>query len=140
MFEVEVNDLNSLQMSKNDMCYFDKQLSTEDSADLLYGLHLSSTYAYSVYLDFYRISINFLVNSDFNDIAYHFNPRFDTRILVRNNMVNNVWQQEERSTRRPFVWSRFDSFKVHQIYRKKNHIRLPLNACIQNLVVSNFVL
>jgi len=87
-----------------------------------YGSHLSSTYVYSVYLDFNRISINFLVNSNLSNIAYHFNPRFDAQVLVRNNLVNNVWQREERSMRGPIIWSRRELLKVYNIYvrQKKN--------------------
>jgi len=110
-----------LQLIKVKQCVdniynFDIQLSTEDAADELYSLHLSSNYAYSIYLNFDRISINFLVNSNLNNIAYHFNPRFDAQVLVRNNLVNNVWQREERFMRRPFTWSSKNSFKVCKIY------------------------
>ncbi len=33
--------------------------------------------------------------SDNDDIAFHFNPRFDTRIIVKNHRQNGQWGQEE---------------------------------------------
>lgn len=43
-----------------------------------------------------RFEINLLEGfSDTDDIAFHFNPRFDSRQIVKNHRQNGQWGQEE---------------------------------------------
>ena len=43
-----------------------------------------------------RFELNLLQGySDSDDIAFHFNPRFDTRQIVKNHRQNGQWGQEE---------------------------------------------
>jgi len=43
-----------------------------------------------------RFELNLLQGySDGDDIAFHFNPRFDSRTIVKNHRQNGQWGQEE---------------------------------------------
>jgi hypothetical protein len=43
-----------------------------------------------------RFELNLLQGySDGDDIAFHFNPRFNTRTIVKNHRQNGQWGQEE---------------------------------------------
>lgn len=51
-----------------------------------------------------RFEFNFLQGySDTDDIAFHFNPRFDTRTIVKNHRSRGVWGQEENQPFPPYV-------------------------------------
>ncbi|VBB33680.1 unnamed protein product [Acanthocheilonema viteae] len=48
-----------------------------------------------------RFNINLLKQN--GDIALHFNPRFDEKIVVRNALIGGVWGKEEREGKLPFA-------------------------------------
>lgn len=56
-----------------------------------------------------RFHVNFRSG---NDIAFHFNPRFNENALVRNTQINNTWGPEERSLPGTMPFSRGQSFTV----------------------------
>ena len=49
------------------------------------------------HINAHRFSIDFMKRADANDIAFHFNPRFDERTVVRNTLQGGVWGDEERT-------------------------------------------
>ncbi|XP_037349031.1 galectin-9-like isoform X2 [Talpa occidentalis] len=52
-----------------------------------------------------RFHVNFQTGSSDNDIAFHFNPRFeDGGYVVSNTKQNGSWGQEERKKPMPFQW------------------------------------
>ncbi|XP_047677583.1 galectin-3b [Tachysurus fulvidraco] len=72
-----------------------------------------------------KFSINLLRNED---IALHFNPRFDEngiKVVVRNSMVNNVWGAEER-TAPSFPFIRGQPFEV-KILCTPNDYKVAVN-------------
>jgi len=56
--------------------------------------------------------VNFLINGDNENIALHFNPRFDTHVVVRNSLRNGVWENEERNLGFGFHWNRNETCEV----------------------------
>ncbi|CAK6437952.1 unnamed protein product [Pipistrellus nathusii] len=51
-----------------------------------------------------RFAVNFQTNSSGNDIAFHFNPRFEEGgYVVCNTKQKGLWEQEEKLMRNPFV-------------------------------------
>ncbi|VDN43193.1 unnamed protein product [Gongylonema pulchrum] len=51
-----------------------------------------------------RFNINLVKKN--GDIALHFNPRFDEKVVVRNSMFNGAWGKEEREGKIPFAKDR----------------------------------
>ncbi|XP_029454136.1 galectin-3-like isoform X2 [Rhinatrema bivittatum] len=62
-----------------------------------------------------------------DDIAFHFNPRFDERrrAIVRNSMINNCWGKEERHTPK-FPFEPGKPFKI-QILCDTDHFKVAVN-------------
>jgi hypothetical protein len=51
-----------------------------------------------------RFEINLLQGyNDTDDIAFHFNPRFDVRTIVKNHRHNGGWGQEENQPFPPYM-------------------------------------
>uniref|UniRef100_A0A8I6G4S4 Galectin n=1 Tax=Rattus norvegicus TaxID=10116 RepID=A0A8I6G4S4_RAT len=46
------------------------------------------------------------------DIAFHLNPRFNEKVVVRNTQINNSWGPEERSLPGRMPFNRGQSFSV----------------------------
>ncbi|XP_027997510.2 galectin-3 [Eptesicus fuscus] len=62
-----------------------------------------------------------------NDVAFHFNPRFNEnnkRVIVCNSNVNNNWGQEERQTIFPFESGK--PFKI-QVLVELDHFKVAVN-------------
>ncbi|XP_051014461.1 galectin-9-like [Acomys russatus] len=72
------------------------------------GLHPSKSITVSgmVLPDATRFHVNLRSG---NDIAFHFNPRFNEDTVVRNTQINNSWGPEERSLPRRMPFSRGQS-------------------------------
>ncbi|CAJ0968721.1 unnamed protein product [Ranitomeya imitator] len=52
-----------------------------------------------------RLAVNFQCGPcDTDDIAFHFNPRFDQKTVVCNTMQNKNWGTEEVKSELPFYW------------------------------------
>ena len=52
-------------------------------------------------------------DDDAGDIALHFNPRFEQRVVVRNSRVGGAWQTEEREqTDNLFPFEKRDAFEM----------------------------
>nr|CAB3263421.1 galectin-9 [Phallusia mammillata] len=81
-----------------------------------------------------RTAINFKANDSDTNIAFHFNPRYDEKVIVRNNMVNGTWQTEERTMTVPFSWS------LNQEYTYDIYVAEAYFSCVWNGVeVCRFV-
>lgn len=51
----------------------------------------------------FRFSINLSTGSDSDaDLALHFNPRFDRRVIIRNHRIKSKWGVEEIVSLQPF--------------------------------------
>jgi len=73
---------------------------------------LNNLVSYTNASNFFRFVVNFLVNGNDKNIALHFNPRFSTRMVVRNSMRNGVWQYEEKNLGFEFHWKRNETCEV----------------------------
>ena len=61
----------------------------------------------------FRFAINLACDDSENcDIALHFNPRFEERVVVRNNRVGGAWQNEEREQGDEFPFEKKDAFEI----------------------------
>ena len=63
---------------------------------------------------YFRFEVNLKCDDDdAGDIALHFNPRFEQRVVVRNSRVGGVWQTEEREqTDNLFPFEKKDAFEM----------------------------
>ena len=62
---------------------------------------------------YFRFAINLKCDeSDDGDIAFHFNPRFEEREVVRNTRVGGEWQDEEREQGDEFPFEKKDTFEI----------------------------
>ncbi|XP_043927302.1 galectin-2-like isoform X2 [Protopterus annectens] len=58
-----------------------------------------------------RFAIN--LGKDSNNLALHFNPRFDENVVVCNSLHGGSWQSEQRERRMNFARSAVAKFSVH---------------------------
>ncbi|CAG9540907.1 unnamed protein product, partial [Cercopithifilaria johnstoni] len=58
-----------------------------------------------------RFNINLLKQN--GDIALHFNPRFDEKVVVRNTLTAGVWGKEEREGKFPFQKDKMFDLKLN---------------------------
>lgn len=63
---------------------------------------------------YFRFAVNLKCDDDdAGDIALHFNPRFEQRVVVRNSRVGGAWQAEEREQRdNLFPFEGKDAFEI----------------------------
>lgn len=67
-------------------------------------------------------------DDDAGDIALHFNPRFEQRVVVRNSRVGGAWQTEEREqTDNLFPFEKRDAFEM-AINVKEDKFAIFVNA------------
>ncbi|XP_036291994.1 galectin-3 [Pipistrellus kuhlii] len=59
-----------------------------------------------------------------NDIAFHFNPRFNEKVIVCNTNINNRWGQEERTATFPFEAGK--PFKI-LVLVESQHFKVAVN-------------
>lgn len=62
-----------------------------------------------------------------NDVAFHFNPRFNEnnrRVIVCNTKLNNAWGREERQQAFPFEMGK--QFKI-QVLVEPDHFKVAVN-------------
>ncbi len=59
----------------------------------------------------FRFAINIQRNTqpEAENVTFHFNPRYNENVVVRNNKVKNVWVNEERG---PLPVNKGESFKI----------------------------
>uniref|UniRef100_A0A0N4ZNT6 Galectin n=1 Tax=Parastrongyloides trichosuri TaxID=131310 RepID=A0A0N4ZNT6_PARTI len=70
-----------------------------------------------------RFEVNFVTSSD---TAFHFNPRFKEKVIVRNNTSGGKWQHEERSPKgNPFEKNKIF---VLDFDAQKTHVNVRLNG------------
>lgn len=74
-----------------------------------------------------------------NDIAFHFNPRLDDKIVVRNSRTSNGWEEEERRPyHMPFAaGGGFElMFLVHPEHFKVAGVSLFYESCLHDMLIT----
>ncbi|KAM4048689.1 galectin-9-like isoform 2-T2 [Anomaloglossus baeobatrachus] len=97
-----------------------------------------------------RFSVNFQCgHGDNDDIAFHFNPRFDEKLVVCNTMEHKNWGKEERKKELPFHHGQQFEIRIlvtscdYKVSVNRNHFveyhhRLPLHR-VNTLTVKGSV-
>uniref|UniRef100_A0A0K0ECK4 Galectin n=1 Tax=Strongyloides stercoralis TaxID=6248 RepID=A0A0K0ECK4_STRER len=76
-----------------------------------------------------RFEVNFVTNKD---VAFHFNPRFKEKVVVRNNTIDGKWQHEERTPKgNPF---KKEKVFILDFYAQQTHVIAKLD----NIEIASF--